>query len=429
MSEKLSKLRSVFKKDGFIVAMGKTAKYAAGALKRRFRVSYKRDFAKRKDEYERIISEALAGDYDRILIWRSSFGWNVPLFQRPQHVSSSLSKKRCLVFYEVTQMTDKTKGVEKLRDSLYLVNFENPYVTNLLLSYTDKSLKPKYLQFYSTDWTLSVEYVKAFISKGYKILYEYIDDINPALAGTKELPKNISDKYEFAMSHPDDVLVAASADLLRDDVLSKRGDKNFVFSTNGVDYEFFKDLSGFAPRDEKLEEALSRGLPTVGYYGAMASWLDYELLKEIDKTGRFTFILIGIRYDDSLDQSGVLDLDNVVFLGSKDYKTLKYYASKIDVLTIPFVINDITRATSPLKLFEYMALGKPIVTTAMNECMKYETPLIAHDRNEFISELDAAIEKKNDREYLEALDNEAKANSWDSKTDGIIEMMKIAEGV
>ncbi len=428
MSEKLSKLRSVFKKDGFFVAAGKTAKYAAGALKRRFRVSYKRDFAKRKDEYEKIISDALSGEYDRIIIWRSSFGWNVPLFQRPQHISSSLAKKRCLVFYEVTQMTDKTKGIEKLRDSLYLANFENPFVSSLLLSYTDKADAPKYLQFYSTDWTLPVEYIKDFISKGYKILYEYIDDINPALAGTKELPKNISDKYAFAMDHPDDVLIVATADLLRDDVISKRGDRNFVFSTNGVDFEFFKDLSGSAPEDEKLEEALSRGLPTVGYYGAMASWLDYELLKKINGTGRFTFILIGIRYDDSLDTSGVLDLENVVFLGAKEYKYLKYYASKIDVLTIPFVINDITRATSPLKLFEYMALGKPIVTTEMNECMKYKTPHIARDRDEFIALLDKALEEKDDKEYLDALDREARENSWDAKTDAMLEMIRKAEG-
>ena len=429
MSEKLSKLRSVFKKDGFIVAMGKTAKYAAGAVKKRFKVSYKRDYSKHGAEYEKIISEALSGEYDRILIWRSSFGWNVPLFQRPQHISSSLAEKRCLVFYEVTQMTDKTKGIEKLSDSLYLVNFENPYVTELLLSYTDRAERPKYLQFYSTDWTLPVEYVKGFISKGYKILYEYIDDINPALAGTKELPKNIADKYEFAMSNPEDVLVVATADLLRDDVLSKRGDKNFVFSTNGVDYGFFKDLSGTAPRDEKLDEAISRGLPTVGYYGAMASWLDYDLLKKIDETNRFTFILIGIRYDDSLDNSGVLDLKNIVFLGSKEYSTLKYYASKIDVLTIPFIINDITKATSPLKLFEYMALGKPIVTTAMNECMKYETPLIAHDRDEFIKLLDAALAKRDDKEYLAALEREAKENSWDGKTEAIIQMIRKAEGV
>jgi len=427
MGEKLSKISSVFKKDGVFVAAGKVFRYAKGTLKKHFRLAYKSDFNKNRQLYVNMIDSALSGEYDRIFVWRSSFGWNVPLFQRPQHISKSLSKKKCLVFYEVTSMTDKTAAIEKKYDNLYLVNFENEYISDLLFSTLDTVSKPKYLQFYSTNWTLSAENVSEFVNKGYKILYEYIDEVSPALAGTKELPKYISDKYDYAMSNPDDVYIVATADVLRYDVLLKRGERNFVFSTNGVDYDFFKEFDKPFEFENEFKDIINRGKPIIGYYGAMARWLDYDLLKMIDQTDRFTFVLFGIRYDDSLDSSGVLDLKNVCFLGARDYEKLKYYAKEIDVLTIPFVINDITKATSPLKLFEYMALGKPIVTTAMNECMKYKTPLIAHTKDEFISLLDTALKKRNDSEYLSELDREARENSWDNKTDEILKLITNAE--
>lgn len=428
MGDKTSKIISVIKKDGIGVAAKKIFRYAGTQAKKHMGLFYKIDFSKRKAEYEELIDAALSADYDRILIWRSSFGWNVPLFQRPQHISMNLAKKRCLVFYEVTSMTDKTKAIEKYSDNLYLVNFNNACISKLLFSKLDAAAeKPRYLQFYSTDWTMSLDYVKSFIGKGYKILYEYIDELSPSLAGTKELPVNIAEKYEHAMTDTENVYMVVTADLLYEDAVSHRGTKNLIMSPNGVDYDFFKDLSEPPEFDEDFKKVLKGSKTLVGYYGAMAAWLDYELIKKINSTGEFTVVLFGIRYDDSLDSSGILELENVKFLGPRDYKVLKYYADKIDILTIPFVINDITKATSPLKLFEYMALGKPIVTSAMRECAKYETPLVANSHDEFIEMLRQAKGLSGDGGYLAALDREARENSWALRADAIIDLLERAE--
>lgn len=428
MGDKTSKIISVIKKDGIGVAGKKIARYAVTLVKKHMGLFYKIDFSKNKSEYEKLIDAALASDYDRILIWRSSFGWDVPLFQRPQHISLNLAKKRCLVFYEVTSMTDKTKAIEKYSDNLYLVNFNNSYISSLLFSKTDTVTdKPRYLQFYSTDWTMKLDYVKGFIEKGYKILYEYIDELSPNLAGTKELPVNISEKYDYAMTDTENVYMVVTADLLYEDAVRRRGTKNLVMSPNGVDYDFFKDLSAPPEFDGDFKKVLESGKTLVGYYGAMASWLDYELIKKINDTGEFTVVLFGIRYDDTLDASGILELENVKFLGPRDYKVLKYYADKIHILTIPFVINDITKATSPLKLFEYMALGKPIVTSAMRECAKYETPLVANSHEEFIEMLKKAEYLANDSKYLASLDKEARENSWPLRADAIIGMLEKSE--
>jgi hypothetical protein len=75
------------------------------------KISFKVFFNKKK--YTKEIQEILNTKYDRIVLWRSSFGYNVPLFQRPQHISNNLAKNNCLVLYEVTTMTDKVKTLKK----------------------------------------------------------------------------------------------------------------------------------------------------------------------------------------------------------------------------------------------------------------------------------------------------------------------------
>ena len=156
----------------------------------------------------------------------------------------------------------------------------------------------------------------------------------------------------------------------------------------------------------------------------MAKWFDYELLKEIDRENKYQVVLFGIKYDDSYDKSGVDQCRNIHFCGSRPYEILQNYASKMDVLTIPFLINDITKATSPVKLFEYMALNKPIVTTDMDECRKYESVLIGHDHQEFLKQLDRAIQLKDNEAYKALLDREALENTWEEKAKSILEQLK-----
>ena len=162
----------------------------------------------------------------------------------------------------------------------------------------------------------------------------------------------------------------------------------------------------------------------MGYYGALAAWFDYELLKKIDASGKYQVVLFGIKYDDSFDRSGVENCKNVHFLGAKDYRILQNYAARIDILTIPFLINDITKATSPVKLFEYMALNKPIVTTDMDECRKYQSVLIGHTHEEFLEMLDRAMALREDSEYISLLNKEALENTWKEKAKSILDELR-----
>lgn len=419
MKEKISKLINVYKKYGFKGFCKKLKAYIiANYLDK---ISFKTIF--KKSKYEREINDILLNNnYERIILWRSSFGYNVPLFQRPQHIANNFSKNKCLVFYEVTTMTDKVKIYKKYSDNLYLFNFNNKALNKILTKCLSNINKPKYIQLYSTDWKLSIQNIEWYLNNGYKFIYEYIDHISPALSGTKDLPKNISDKYEYVMNHKENIYVVVTADNLKEDVINKRGKDNLIFSSNGVDYEFFQQIDKNYKLEKEFKKCLNK--PCICYYGALASWFDYDLIKKINDLDKYNIILFGIKYDDSFDKSEIDKLKNIYFFGPRDYKILKNYASKVDVMMIPFVLNDITASTSPLKLFEYMALGKPIITTDMIECRKYKSVLIGKNQEDFIKKIDIAYGKRNDKKYIELLKKEAKKNDWSNKAKVIIDYIK-----
>ncbi len=427
MKDKLSKIKSLIKKYGFIKTIKKVMSYILSKIVNIFNsMNFIRN-RRVSNKLDKILKE---NNYARIIIWRSNFGWNVPLFQRPQHISLGLSKQKCLVFYEVTHFTDKIKDLEEINNNLILINLENKSIQKILFSKLKNINKPKYIQIYSTDWNMKLEELKEYIKNGYKIIYEYIDEINPILSGTKDIPINIKEKYEYMLSDKENIFVVVTADKLREDIEKKRGTEKLVFACNGVDYEHYKKIDKTFEFDKTFKEILNENKPIIGYYGAFASWFDYDMVSNLAKQRpEYNIVLIGSKYDDSLEKSNIEKLDNVFYLGTKDYKILKNYANRFNVCIVPFVINDITKATSPLKIFEYMALEKPIVTTAMDECKKYKSIFIANDQEEFVNLIDKTLKlnKEKNTEYYETLKQEALENTWESKAKVIVKLLETEE--
>ena len=241
------------------------------------------------------------------------------------------------------------------------------------------------------------------------------------ISGTARLPKNITDKFAYAMEHPS-VTVVATAELLRRDVVKRRGGRNLILSTNGVDYDFFQQ---WAPYDFEpaFRDILNRGKPMICYYGALAAWLDYELIRELAESGKYSVVLFGVKYDGTFDRM-LRGVPGVDYLGPRNYRVLKYYARKADVLLLPFLVNDITRSASPVKLFEYMALQKPIVSTDIDECRNYQSVLIGKDHTDFLRQIDRALLLGGDDGYLALIDAEARANDWSEKAKVIVDGLK-----
>lgn len=432
MREKISKFCSVLKKDGIINTIQKTYKYIMANYINRINFIRRLQFKINKQKLQNRIQQILAEqNYKRLIIWRGSFGWNVPLYQRPQHIAKCLSDDGCLILYEVTRMTDKTKFIDKVKNNLFLINYEVKGFENLLWQELQKISKPKYLQLYSTCWDVSEQILNKYTKNGYKLLYEYIDDLNPILAGTKKLPENVKIIHEYVCKNQDNVLVITSADNLYKDITTKRrGEKNVILATNGVDYEHFANTDETIPDNKQFKQILEQKKPVIGYYGALASWFDYELIRKMaHENPDINIVLIGIKYDNSFDESKIEECQNIHYLGPINYNELPNYAKLFNVCIIPFVINDITLSTNPIKVFEYMALEKPVVTTDMPECRKYSSVFIGKTYEEFINYTKKAINlnKNENAKYFEILKQEAIENTWQSKAKQIANLLEKTE--
>ena len=142
----------------------------------------------------------------------------------------------------------------------------------------------------------------------------------------------------------------------------------------------------------------------------------------------YYFLLIGPEYGDVTSKINKLKkYSNIIVPGGLDYNVLPSVAQHFTVATIPFLLNDITEATSPIKLFEYMSMGKPVVSTAMKECFKIPEIKIANNANEFIEALDEAVTIMNGpdrKKYEQKMVAIAEENSWQAKAKELVELVK-----
>ena len=91
---------------------------------------------------------------------------------------------------------------------------------------------------------------------------------------------------------------------------------------------------------------------------------------------------------------GLKNLHNIFILGKKSYFTLPNYIKAFDICLIPFKLNKLTKSVDPVKLYEYLAAGKNVVSTKLPEIIQYEDIIyIAKGEDEFINMVDSALTK------------------------------------
>ena len=137
-------------------------------------------------------------------------------------------------------------------------------------------------------------------------------------------------------------------------------------------------------------EADGLAKPVIGYFGSLHEWIDFELIEWLAvQKPSWTFLLVG---HVATDASRLRALPNVLLVGPQPYETLPCWAKAFDVAIIPYRLNRQVQNANPLKLREYLATGKPVVSVPNPEIRKFsEWVRLANNREEFLAEIQAAL--------------------------------------
>jgi GT2 family glycosyltransferase len=176
---------------------------------------------------------------------------------------------------------------------------------------------------------------------------------------------------------------------------------------NGVDFPFFRD--NCQPNDRFAFRA-----PVIGYYGAIAEWLDLELLAALARRHpEWQFVLAGDVFVPDL--RGLDRMANVALLGLLPHAEMPALLWHFDVCLIPFRVNAMTHAVDPVKLYEYLSGGKPVVSVPLQEVLVHgDIIACASGADEFERAIAAALGER-DGPRAEARRALAARNQWSER--------------
>jgi len=170
----------------------------------------------------------------------------------------------------------------------------------------------------------------------------------------------------------------------------------------------------FIGQPQSLPFKSTGAAPRLGYVGWIMDRTDLDLMKHIaQQRPQWQLVLAGPQYPkDYLDQSGLLTFPNVEYLGPLPQTDVPEFLWSLDVCLMPHRDNEYTRSMGPLKLYQYLASGRPVVSTNVAGLERvHDHILIASDKEEFINHIEEAlefdtIEKSTNRIHL------ARQNTW-----------------
>jgi UDP-galactopyranose mutase len=190
------------------------------------------------------------------------------------------------------------------------------------------------------------------------------------------------------------------------------------------------EAAHFASPNASPHEGLAhRPRPILGYYGVIDERLDLDLLAEIaDLRPDWTIALIGPVA--KIDESTIPERDNIVRFGQQAYDDLPAFLACFDVALLPFARNEATRAISPTKTLEYLAGGKPVISTPITDIVTLYGDVVdfAATGNAFVAATEAVLNRTRDadRQWRARAARLVAAHDWDCIAETMLAVMSRA---
>jgi len=200
---------------------------------------------------------------------------------------------------------------------------------------------------------------------------------------------------------------------------------NSHFVGQGVDLTIFRQEHYPEPAD-----LINIPHPRIGYVGAiLATRLDMGIIWEIASTcPEWNIILVGPE-DKEFAKSDLHGLSNVHFLGRKNVAELPPYIQWFDVCINPQAVNEMTIGNYPLKIDEYLAMGKPVVATGTNAMQIFkEYVYLCKSPSEYAPNINRALAEKNDSSLAAKRISFAKSHNWDACLENLDSILVKASG-
>jgi hypothetical protein len=246
------------------------------------------------------------------------------------------------------------------------------------------------------------------------LVYEMCDDTSAYFKNDKSMFEHTLGQEE-KICESADIVFTISGHLLEK---KKHLNRNFHVIRNGTDYGFFSQARSLKKSED--DELYSLKGPVVGYHGAISPWIDFGLIKNAASNLRdFNFVFVGrINPDCHAAIEGLGDMQNVHFLGEIKYSDLIHYLKYFDVSIIPFVLDQLILSVNPIKMYEYLSAGKPVLSAPLPEvklCEDYGIVETFSDVNDFIYKARKLFDLRDDSSLIEKRMELAYNNSWDMR--------------